>query len=197
MKARKRGYRMTARADSAAATGERILAAMEREFVRRRYEDIRLADVARRAGVTLQTVLRRFGSKDRLLAAGARRGRARVVAERSQAPANDCPAAIANLFDHYERDGHLALRLLEQEHLRPIAPVTRGARAVHAAWVERVFARALARRRGRARTLRLSQLIALTDVYVWKLLRHDLGLARPAAERAVVELCQALTRGER
>jgi AcrR family transcriptional regulator len=193
----RRRYRMGARAAAASATGERILAAMEHAFVRQRYEAITLAHIARRAGVTVQTVLRRFGSKDGLLAAGAAAGRARIIAQRAQAPANDAPAAIANLFDHYEAWGALALRLLEQEHLAPIAPITASGRAVHAAWVARVFARHLEGLPARARARRRCQLIALTDVYLWKLLRHDLGLGRRAAERALLEMVVALTRTRR
>jgi hypothetical protein len=38
----------------------------------------------------------------------------------------------------------------------------------------------------------LGQLIALTDVSVWKILRHDRQLSRAAAQRAMVELIEAL-----
>jgi AcrR family transcriptional regulator len=190
----RRPYRMTTRAAAAAATAERILAAMEHEFVRRRYEDITLADVAQRAGVTLQTVLRRFGSKDGLLAASAKAGLARVIAERAQAPDDDVPAAIANLFDHYEKDGGVALKLLEQEHLPQLAPVTRRGRAIHHEWVSRVFARQLASLLPKARALRRGQLIAVTDVYLWKILRDDLRLDRAAAQASLLDLIETLTR---
>jgi AcrR family transcriptional regulator len=192
MKLRRRAYHMVARAESASATEARILAAMQRLFVERRYEQITLAEVARRARVTPQTVLRRFGSKEGLLAAGAAAGRAEVLAQRMRAPVGDTAGAIANLFDHYEQSGPIALRLLEQEHLPEIAPLTRSGRALHAAWVERVFAPHLARLPSRACALRRAQLITLTDVYVWLLLRRTLRLSRARAERALLQMVSAL-----
>ncbi len=193
----KRDYRMTARADAAIRTGERILLAMEQELFRHRYEEITLAAVAKRAGVTLQTVLRRFGSKEALLAAGAEFGRKRVGAERGRAPAGDVPGAIANLFDHYEKDGRMALRMLEAEYLPAMAPVTRAGRALHHRWVERIFAGQLAKLPPKARNSRRCQLIALTDVYVWKLLRHDLRLDRREAERALLQMVEAVVGGKK
>jgi hypothetical protein len=45
-----------------------------------------------------------------------------------------------------------------------------------------VFAPQLDLRRGSARTQLFNILLVTTDVYVWKLLRRDLGLSRTAAE---------------
>lgn len=190
---------MSARAEAAAETGRRILAAMQALFIEHPYDELTLAMVAHRAGVTLQTVLRRFGSKDGLLAAAAEEGRARIVTQRAEAPAGDVTGAVRNVFDHYEEWGRLSLRLLEQEDRVPqIGAFTREGRDLHAAWVERVFADALRGRRGSARTVRHAQLVALTDVYLWKLLRIDRGLPRPVAERAVTEMIEALlARAER
>ena len=47
-----RSYRMTARADAAAATGERLLAAAWKHFGTRPYEEIRLREIAADALVT-------------------------------------------------------------------------------------------------------------------------------------------------
>ena len=57
-----RTYRMTARADAAERTGERITDAMLRRFAELPYDRIRLEDVAAVAEVTVQTVIRRFGT---------------------------------------------------------------------------------------------------------------------------------------
>ncbi|MFL5885485.1 MAG: helix-turn-helix domain-containing protein, partial [Thermoleophilaceae bacterium] len=62
----KRPYRMTARAEAAAATGERILEAAAELFHARPFDEVTLEDVARRAGVSSQTVIRRYGSKEGL-----------------------------------------------------------------------------------------------------------------------------------
>src|SRR5271163_3835918 len=67
-----RRYRMSARADAAAATGERLLAAAWKHFGTRAYEEVRLREIAAEAGVTEQTLLARFHSKDELLTAAYR-----------------------------------------------------------------------------------------------------------------------------
>ena len=43
-----------------------------------------------------------------------------------------------------------------------------------------------------ARAIRRAQLVALTDVYLWKLLRLDAGLGRAQAEAAVLEMIEAM-----
>ena len=60
---------------------------------------------------------------------------------------------------------------------------------------ERVFAPTLTGLRGARRTRRLAQLIAVTDVLTWKLLRHDRQLSRHQTELALIELLQPLTGG--
>lgn len=188
----KRPYRMTARAAAAEQTGQRLIAAMQALFAERPYAQITLEAVAERAGVTLQTLLRRFGSKAGLLAAAAADGAARIEAQRHDAVPGDLGQCVANLFDHYEAWGDVSLRLLAQEGLEEIAPLTEQGRATHAAWVERVFAAELARHRGRSRQVRRAQLIAVCDVTMWKLLRRDLQQSRADAQKAVLGLLTAL-----
>ncbi|HEY7850198.1 MAG TPA: helix-turn-helix domain-containing protein, partial [Ktedonobacterales bacterium] len=64
---RTRRYRMTSRATAAAETAQRILRATTDLYMERWLEDLTLEEVAARAGVTVQTVLRRFGSKTGLV----------------------------------------------------------------------------------------------------------------------------------
>jgi AcrR family transcriptional regulator len=191
--AARRAYRMTARARAAAATGERILSTATEVFLGRPYEQVSLDDVAREAGVTVQTVLRRFGSKEDLVAAAAEVGIERVRAARARAPIGDLAGAVRNLVDHYEEWGARVLRMLAQEEsVPPFRKVTEAGRRLHRAWVERTFAPWL-RISGGVRAQRLAQLVAVTDVYVWKLLRRDQGLSRSATERTLLELLQLIT----
>jgi AcrR family transcriptional regulator len=193
MKAARRAYVMRARADAAAQTGRRILQAVHALLAELPYERITIAAVAARAGVSGLTVVRRYGSRDGLVDAAVDAARAEIVAQRGAAPAGDAAAAVANLFDHYERWGRAVTRLLEQEEQVPrIAALAREGRATHAAWVARVFEPALRRVRGRARERLRTQLVAATDVYVWKLLRRDLGLPRDDAEASVLGMAAAL-----
>lgn len=197
MKKAQRPYRMSARAVAAEETGRRLVEAMQTLFAERPYPEITLEAVAERAGVTLQTLLRRFGSKAGLLAAAAESGAASVDAQRDEAPAGDLRACVTNIFDHYETWGDVSLRLLAQEEsIDAIKAIAEKGRATHAAWVERVFAEQLAGRRGRARLIHRAQLIAICDVTVWQLVRRDLRLPRVHAERAVLGMLEALcTRG--
>jgi hypothetical protein len=41
---------------------------------------------------------------------------------------------------------------------------------------------------------RLAQFVAVCDVYVWKLLRHDAGLGRETYIKAILELLEPLNR---
>src|SRR5918997_3412654 len=65
----KRPYRMRARAEAAAETGRRILGAVIELHMERFFDQVSLEDIAERAGVTVRTVIRRFGSKERLVEA--------------------------------------------------------------------------------------------------------------------------------
>ena len=189
----RRPYRMTARADAAAATGERILDAAEELFWKEPLERIALAEVAAGAGVSVQTVIRRFGSKDGVMEAAAQRAIGQVRDQRDRAPVGDVPGAVANLLDHYEAVGDRALRLLSEEDRSPaMARYTEDGRRLHRDWVRRTFAPQLAGRRGAERRRRLAQLVAICDVYTWKLLRRDAGLSRAQTERALVELIDGL-----
>jgi AcrR family transcriptional regulator len=187
---RPRPYRMRVRAEAAAETRGRILRAVLELHVERFHDQITLEDIAERAGVTVQTVLRHFGSRDRLVTAAAEQAMSEVLAQRSGAPVGDIEGAVENLLDHYEEWGRSALRLLAQEERVPQLRVLADAgRAAHYAWVERTFAPFLAET---SDPLLRAQLIALTDVFVWKLLRLDLGLDRTATASALASTIHAV-----
>src|SRR4051794_22433871 len=111
----KRRYRMVARAEAAAATRERILAAAWQRFSDEIYERVRLADVASDAGVTVQTVHSAFGTKDQLFVAAWIWAIAPEGARRDQAPVGDVREAVRLLYDSYELQGDASLRLLAEE----------------------------------------------------------------------------------
>jgi AcrR family transcriptional regulator len=189
----KRPYRMQARAEAAEQTRRRVLQGFIELYMERWLDQISLEDVAGRAGVTVQTLLRRFGSKGGLIAAAGEELRQQVEAQRAQAPVGDVTGAVRNLFDHYEEVGDLVLRSLAQEGMYPpIRALTDRGRRFHQEWVTDTFAPSLARASGSERVRLGAQLIAITDVYVWKLLRHDLGLERAQAELALREMIDGL-----
>lgn len=190
----RRPYRMRARAEMAEQTQRRILESVLALFAERWFDEMSLADVASRSGVTVQTVLRRFGSKDGLIAAAGEALRQQVEAYRGQAPVGDVVGAVANLMDHYEEVGDLVLRALAQEATHAsIRALTDQGRIVHHEWVDRAFAPLLDQSSGEERARLRASLIAITDIYTWKILRRDLGLPRAQAEAALCEMIGGLT----
>lgn len=184
---------MTARADMVEETGQRILDAATELFWERPSVQISLEEVSRRAGVSVRTVIRRFGGKEGLLAAGAARELQQVRSERELAPVGDVPAAVSVLVGHYEDTGDRVLSLLAREaDLAGLGAIAEAGRALHRDWCARVFAPALAELAGVRHQRRLAQFVAVCDVYTWKLLRRDAGLTRRQTELALVELLTPL-----
>jgi AcrR family transcriptional regulator len=191
-----RSYRMGVRAESAAETGDRILDAVTTAFWERPSDQISLEGVALRAGVSVRTVIRRFGGKDGLLAAGVARELQRTRSERDEAPVGDTAGAVVVLIEHYEVMGDRVLKLLaEDEHVSGLREIVDMGRALHRDWCARVFAPALAGLSGVDRRRRLAQFVAICDVYMWKLLRRDAGLSRRQTELALVELLNPMVEG--
>jgi AcrR family transcriptional regulator len=181
---------MSARAEAAAATGERLVAAAYRRFTTLPYEEVRLRDIAADAGVTVQTLHHRFGSKDEMLSAAYQWWGDQETLRRDAAPVGDVAGAVRNVFDHYEAHGDAILRMLAQEDRIPaIREMTDLGREYHRDWTRRVFAPLLEELpRGPRRERRLNALVVATDVLVWKLLRRDMKLSRGEAERTVASV---------
>jgi AcrR family transcriptional regulator len=191
---RKRQYRMQARAKATEARGEKILDAAETVFFEEPVEKITLATIAERAGVSVQTVIRRFRDREGLFGAVIARTALRVSKQRGQAQPGDIEGAARVLVEHYEEVGDGVLRLLDQEGrnpaLRRLADLGRG---YHRSWCRRVFAPTLRGLRSAERERRIAQLVAVTDVYTWKLLRRQSRLSAHQTELALREMLEALT----
>ena len=155
--------------------------------------DLTLERIADSAGVTVQTVIRHFGSRDGVFEAAVAREMGRVRDERDPKAVSGPAEAVRQLVAHYERIGDRGVRLLAEEHRSAVVAdiATRG-RALHRAWCEETFATTLSRLAGPARRRRLAQLVAVCDVYVWKLLRRDARLSRDATQEAILELLTPL-----
>jgi len=188
-----RPYRMGVRAERAAETAERILDAFVALFWERPGLSFSLDEVADRAGVTVQTVIRRFGGRDGLMAAAAEREHARVARDRDPTAITDAAGAVRQLVEHYERDGDGAFRLLAAElHEPALAPLAERGRALHRDWCARAFGTWFERLDAAVRARRMAQVVAVCDVYTWKLLRRDAGLTRQDTETALLELLEPL-----
>lgn len=183
----KRAYTMTARAKSVEENRRRILEVAAGLATDRRIGAISLDDVATGAGVTVQTVLRQFGSKAGLVDATTAYVERAIVEERA-APVGDVDAAVRVLVDHYEARGELALLLLAQELDDPqVRAITDSGKRLHRAWVEEVFEPHVG---GDDELVEL--LVVVTDVYAWKLLRLDRKLSRARTEQRMTTLVRAV-----
>lgn len=187
-----RGYSMTNRSLAASRTRDDILRATVELATEKFTAEIVLAEVARRAGVTVQTVLRHFGSRDKLFTAAVEFGGREVVAER-EAPVGNVAEALRVIVDHYEHRGDWVIALLGQEPFDArIREITSTGKRTHSEWVSRVFAPQLAERTGRSRSVAADLVSVATDVYTWKLLRRDRDLSRTETEQRMRDLVDAI-----
>ena len=192
----KREYRMVARARAAEETRERTTAEAWKHFAERPYEQVRLVDVARGAGVSVPTLHTIHGTKEELFVAAWRWFADRQVSRRHEAPVGDVGTAVHLLYDSYEAEGDAALRVIAQEDRIPaVKEMADRGRAYHRGWVQRTFAPHLDGLAPQRRERRLAALVVATDLLVWKLLRREMGLPRAAAEAVVVDMVEAMREG--
>jgi AcrR family transcriptional regulator len=182
---------MVARAERQELVRRRILEAMKEAVKARPYPAIRLADIARAAGVSTPTVHAHFDTKEVLFLAAMAELGPEVLALRGRPAPGDVRGIVRGLVRGYEPygDANWGLLPLEQDS-ETVAAVLRQGRAGHRAWLEEVFAPLLPAG-GAARRAVVDALYAATDVGTWKLLRRDLGLSRARTNAAM----EALVRG--
>lgn len=184
-----RTYDMTNRARSSSQTRERIVSATENLLASGPVEEVTLLAIAGDAGVTVQTVLRHMDSRDGCFRAVRERVQRRVQHQRESSAPGDVAAAITTLMAHYEADGRLMLNLLAQEARNGFAAeAASSGRDYHRAWVDRCLGPRVRRRDEQT----LDTLVTATDLYVWKLLRLDLGRSAEQSEAVVTRLVHAI-----
>jgi AcrR family transcriptional regulator len=174
---------MELRAAAVEATRERILEAAAEAFLERWYDDVTIAEVAKRAGVSGQTVINHFGGKEQLAAAAHAHIGERIVSLRYTPEPGDVAGAVDALVEDYETTGDAVVRMLALEEKVPsLAPLLAIGRESHRQWVETMFG---------APGL-VAELVVATDVYTWKLLRRDQGLSRDQTVASILKIVQAL-----
>lgn len=190
----RRPYKMGARAETTAATKTKILEAVEAAFEELQIDEITLGWVAKRAGVSVQTVIRHFRSKEGLFIASVQFSGAKMLEDREVEVGDEVEDIVGALIDHYEKFGRRILRMLSQEdrvpNLKLLADAGRG---YHLEWCKGAFRPALKGLRGARRERRAAQLAAVTDIYVWKIFRSDRGFSVAQTKLAICELIEALT----
>jgi AcrR family transcriptional regulator len=193
----KRAYKQGARAEAAEATGRRITDAFLARAETQWFDEITLESLAQDAGVTVQTLIRRFGGKGGVVDAASANFEIDVMTQR-QCERGDVKRAIAVLIGDYERAGAFVMRVLMQEDryvaLKRVADM---GRAGHRQWLSQVFAPWLVNLPAKARETRLDALVAATDIYLWRLLRVDMGRDVNAYRKLVQQLIAGALDGER
>ncbi len=180
---------MGARAQAVEENRRRIVESLVRLAGERPLSDISLEDVAGAAGVSVQTVLRQYGSRDSLFTQAMEQATDDVVESR-RTPPGDVDAAVRTVVQHYEDRGRTALLMLGQESYDDTARrATDLGKQMHRDWVREAFAPAT------DDVAVLDLLVVATDVYTWKLLRLDRGLSRTTTQKRMLDLVTAVLAG--
>ncbi|ACZ30413.1 transcriptional regulator, TetR family [Xylanimonas cellulosilytica DSM 15894] len=192
---RRRKYDMSNRAAAREETRRRIIAAMLDVFPATPYPDIRIDDIAARAGVTGQTVIRHFGGKAGLMVATTEASAA-IISLLQTAEVADGPldGVIAALCETYERFGDAMAKLFAEVHLvEGLAEVVARGRADYLAWLDRALRPHLdPTLSADARAIRMAQLVAVCDIATWRLLRREGGLDPEHALQAFSDLIRSV-----
>jgi AcrR family transcriptional regulator len=190
----RRAYRQTARAEQLEANTQLVLkTAVGLLRSAPKLRDLTLDEIASASGVTVRTILRRFGTRDGLLEAAFLALRDEIESHRPPVKPGDIDGALETMFGHYELDGDLNVRALEQEHeYRLVHEALEHGRAYHRQWLENIFGPHLEHLKPEARNQRILELYAATDVYLWKLLRRDLGQSAAATAHTISNLALAV-----
>jgi AcrR family transcriptional regulator len=179
-------YNMELRAAGVEATRERIVAAAADVFLERWYDDVTLAELAKRAGVSGQTVINHYGGKEQLATAAYEYLGKQITLRRYTPEPGDVDGAVEALVEDYEITGDAVIRMLAlEEKVATLGPLLGRGRRSHREWVETMF---------QAPEL-VPELIVATDVYAWKLLRRDQGLGREETAAAIRHMVQAILDG--
>src|SRR5687767_14747433 len=111
----RRPYRMVRRLEQSEATAARLLDAAWQRFSTLPYESVRLTDIAADAGVSVQTLHTRYGTKEELFTVAFRRWMAAQGERRVNARVGDLHDIVRVLYDNYDDQGEIGLRMIAQE----------------------------------------------------------------------------------
>jgi AcrR family transcriptional regulator len=189
-----RPYKKVAREQAEQRTREALLDAAVDEFYSDRWRQTSLEKLARRAGVTKQTLLRHFGSKDGLLVQALIHGAAKVLDERWSAPRGDVDGVVENLLTHYEASGERARHIgaWQQSGSGALTKLSQVGRQLHYDWVDFAFGPQLERLDGQPRERCRAALIAICDLQTWWILAHDLALPRAEVKKILIGMIERL-----
>jgi AcrR family transcriptional regulator len=191
--AKQRQYKQVARAQAQEQTRDALIDAATGEFFEGNWLKASLESLSSKAGVTKQTLLRHFGSKDGLLMQALMRGAAQARDQRWSTPTDDIAGAVDNVLDHYDAWGERSMRMGSwQSGPTMLALISHGARQFHYDWIEYAFGQWLEALSDEAHARRRAALIVICDVQTWWILSHDLGLPRSDVHAILTDLVERL-----
>lgn len=167
---------MMERAEQVARNDQNIMDAMADLWLEVPLSELTLDKIAQKSGVTVRTILRKYGSKEGVLKACMENDGGRFTQKRMQVTPGDLQGILDALLEEYEHMGDALIRTLTVEYEFPSTrEILKKARTIHRDWCEGVFKPFLPPiSSGNYETV-LSAFIAATEFYLWKLLRRDLG----------------------
>jgi AcrR family transcriptional regulator len=188
-----RKYEMGVRAKAAELSSEEIIRVVGELWMKYSIHEITLQMVAQNTGVTVMTILRKFGSKEGLFDAAIRNDTSGIQDVREKAQAGNIFQAISILMTEYEYAGPAVIRTLAVENeLSVAAKILKKGRELHGEWCQRIFAQYLPTSNDKEYQLMLGAFYAATDVYKWKLLRKDLGYSEEETVKIFVKTVRGL-----
>jgi AcrR family transcriptional regulator len=173
---KKRSYQMSERAIKVARNDRKIMNAMSGLWLELPLSEITLDKISQRSGVTVRTILRKFGSKEGLLKACIEHEGKRFTIKRMNVTPGDLNGILDALLEEYEHMGDALIRTLTVEYnFLSTQELLQKARTMHRDWCAFVFEPFLPSQSSGSYETVLSAFIASTEFYLWKLLRRDLG----------------------
>jgi AcrR family transcriptional regulator len=188
-----RKYNAHVQSEVKTLTRQRILDAARDLFLEKWIDELTLQDVAGYAGVTVQTVIRHFGTREQLLRTAVEEIDLGARDHRRLQTDGSLSGIVAALVDYYETYHAWVLRSLAQESRIPELSIslTKG-RQQHCDWLLTCFALYLNALSEPQRKALADQLYTLCEIYVWRVYRLDLNQPRSVLEIAWHSLLRAV-----
>ncbi|MFB6340195.1 TetR/AcrR family transcriptional regulator [Saccharicrinis sp. FJH62] len=173
----KRSYNNTRRAKEAGNTKNKIIKTVGLLWTKHSLKDITLEMIAKESGVTIRTILRKFGSKEMLLEECVSLDAPDIMHGRETVIVGDVDQTLQTLLSNYESMGEAAVRTINLEPELDIArKIGEEGRKKHREWCARMFAPYLPKPDTSHYETDLTAFIACTEIYLWKLMRKDLKM---------------------
>ncbi len=192
---KKRSYQMSERARKVARNDRNIMNAMSGLWLELPLSEITLDKISQRSGVTVRTILRKFGSKEGLLKACIEHEGERFTIKRMNVTPGDLNGILDALLEEYEHMGDALIRTLTMEYnYLSTQELLQKARTTHREWCAFVFEPFLPSKSSGSYETVLSAFIASTEFYLWKLLRRDLGKSPEECKQIFLYTLESLTK---